>query len=496
LGLLIIWTNAFLFAQTINVLTLQFIFMLILGSFCLLGARFGVLYAIASTMPVILHLLSGQHIRIPGIAPNELASPGYEIIVVLNFVTIVTAHYLFLQAFISTIKEKDVLNKQLQTAAEEAIRAAQSKTEFLSTMTHELRTPLNSVIGISELLLLDTHSQEQNDSLRILKFSAVNLYSLINNILDFNKLGIDKLDLDFIPVRLDDLVQDTCLGLRFQAEQKGIGFFLEMDEAIRGRQIITDPTRITQLIYNLAGNAIKFTEKGRVSVRLEVLCEELEEMQIRFSVQDTGIGIRADQKEAIFDSFSQASASIARNFGGTGLGLSIVKRLLILFNSRIQLESTPGSGSLFWFDITVKLQQGQLDVPPESQEPDYNLAGLKILVAEDNQMNRLLLLKILSRWNNKPDFALNGQEAVDMVRVNEYDVLLMDLHMPVLDGYGASKAIRAMADPLKSKLQIIALTASVSDNLSRKIREAGMDDYLPKPFKIKELYQKLQLVVG
>lgn len=495
LGLLIIWTNIFLFAQTINILTLQFIFMLILGSFCLLGARFGIAYAAGATMPIILQLTAGQHIRIPGIAPGELASPGYEIIVVLNFITIVIGQYLFLEAFKSTINEKEALNQQLQIAAEGALRAADSKTEFLSTMTHELRTPLNSVIGISQLLQQDSHSPAQEENLQILKFSAVNLYSLINNILDFNKLGIDKLDLEYIPVRLDDLIQDTCLGLRFQAEQKGLDFVLEVDKELVGKFVLTDPTRVTQVIYNLAGNAIKFTDQGRVSVRLEVLNQAQEELQIRFSVQDTGIGIRDDQKEVIFDSFSQASASTARNFGGTGLGLAIVKRLLLLFNSRIQMESTPGTGSRFWFDLNLKKQQGAINLQPDPEEHDYNLAGLKILVAEDNQMNRLLLLKILSRWNNKPDFAFNGQEAIDKVNENEYHVVLMDLQMPVLDGYSASRAIREMADPLKSKIQIIALTASVSDNLSRKIVAAGMDDYLTKPFKISELYQKLQKTI-
>jgi two-component system, sensor histidine kinase len=494
LGLFIIWSNAFLFAQAINILTMQFIFMLILASFYLLSTRSGIIYTTAATLPVILHLLVGHRLGFSGLLANELASPGYEILVVLNFTTILLCHYLFQKAFKANIAEKETLNKALQLAVEEANRAADSKSEFLSTMTHELRTPLNAVIGISQLLLQDSHSREQEEGLRILKFSAVNLYSLINNILDFNKLGSDKLHLENIPVHLDDLMKDTCLGLRFQAEQKKIEFVLEIDEAIKGRLLITDPTRITQVIYNLAGNAIKFTEQGSVSISLKVLSVDQDGFAIRFAVTDTGIGISPDQQEAIFESFTQASASTARNFGGTGLGLPIVKRLLVLFDSTIQLQSAPGTGSTFHFDITLTQheERGITELPPVSVEADFNLTGLKILVAEDNHMNRLLLTKIFSRWNNTPEFAVNGQEAIDKVALYQYDVVLMDLHMPLVDGFEATDAIRAMVDPVKAGIQIIAVTASVSDNMYQKIRAAGMDDYLYKPFQVNDLYSKLK----
>jgi two-component system, sensor histidine kinase len=493
LGLFLIWSNVFLFAQSINILTLQFVFMLILGSFCLMNPRFGIIYAIAATLPVILHLIFGQRLQFEGISPDELAAPGYEIMVVLNFVTIVICHYLFQQSFKSNIKEKEALNDQLQLAVKEANLAAESKSEFLSTMTHELRTPLNSVIGISQLLLQDSHSREQEVSLQILKVSAENLYSLINNILDFNKLGSEKLELEEIPVALDDLVREVCLGLRFQAEQKEIDFLLHIDEAIN-RGIMTDPTRITQIIYNLAGNAIKFTEQGTVSVALNVLAADDQLLKVRFSVIDTGVGISADRQEAIFESFTQASVSTARNFGGTGLGLAIVKRLLLLFDSSIQIESALGAGSKFYFDISFKLRQRPADSFTERPQADPDLSDLKILVAEDNHMNRLLLVKVFARWNNKPEFAVNGQEAIDKVSSNPYDVVLMDLHMPLVDGFDAARAIRAMADPQRSGVRIIALTASVSDNLGYKIKEAGMDDFLYKPFRLNDLYLKLKWV--
>lgn len=494
LGLLVVATNVFLFAQNINALTLQFVFMLILGSFYLLGIRFGIIYSIAAILPIALHLIFNSQMRFAGIQPNELASPGYEIIGILNFVNIIICHYLLLQAFRSNIEEKETLNQQLLMAVQEANQAAESKLDFLSTMTHELRTPLNSVIGISQLMLQDAHSKEQEVSLQILKFSAENLYSLINNILDFNKLGSEKLNLENIPVELAGLVGEICLGFQFQARQKDVDFLLDIDPTLADQWIVTDPTRITQIIYNLAGNAIKFTDQGSVAVTLKVSHIDDQTLTIRFSVADTGIGISADKQEAIFDSFTQASASTARNFGGTGLGLAIVKRLLSLFDSSILLESTPGAGSRFYFDISFKRYQPSDNFAASQGEDDFDLQGLKILVAEDNPMNRLLLVKVFDRWNNKPEFAVNGQEAIDQVSLNTYDVILMDLHMPIVDGFEATRVIRNMADPMKSKIKIIALTASVSHNLSDKIIEAGMDDFLYKPFKLNDLYMKMKTI--
>lgn len=490
-GLFIIWSNVFIYAQSINIATLQFVFMLILSSFYLLNKKYGLIYSFLGTLPVVFYLLENG-IKLTTGLPNELASPGFEIIVILNFITIIITHYLFQEAFVANISEKEALNKQLQLAVEEANQAAKSKSDFLSTMSHELRTPLNSVIGISELLLIDSKTEEQTENLKILQFSAANLHSLINDILDFNKLGSDKLDLEAIPVNLYELINDTCSGLRFQANKKGIDLNLGVDEVVKDQIVITDPTRISQIIYNLAGNAIKFTEKGSVSVSLKVLGGNDDTIIIRFSILDTGIGINPDKQESIFEPFVQASSSTTRNFGGTGLGLAIVKRLLLLFESNIKLESTPGFGSTFFFDISFKVDKEHGDALSRGQQADYDLSGLRILVAEDNPMNRLLLTKVFSKWKNEPAFAFDGREAIEKVKTCTYDVVLMDLHMPLVDGYEAAKAIRAIPDPVKSKVPIIALTASVSSNVYEKVKKAGMDDYILKPFKLKELYRKLK----
>jgi CheY-like chemotaxis protein len=282
------------------------------------------------------------------------------------------------------------------------------------------------------------------------------------------------------------------MGLKFQAKQKKIDYNLEIDEEIKNYHVLSDPTRISQIIYNLVGNAIKFTEKGGVDVRLALLDESEEAVSVRLSVRDTGLGISDDQKEAIFQPFTQASSSITRNYGGTGLGLAIVKSLLKLFNSAMELESQPQKGSTFSFNLSLKLDTEHQQTESQDVEDHFDLDGMRILVAEDNAMNRILLTKIFSNWNCRPSFALNGKEAIEKLSSENFDVVLMDIHMPVMDGYEAVRIIRSSQDTQKSNLPIIALTASVSGNLPEKITSVGMDGFVSKPFKLKDLYDKIK----
>lgn len=496
IGLFIIWSNVFISAQNINILTLQFLFMLILCSFYLLGNRLGIFYSLLGTIPILISMVFGTKLFSGSVSPDVLESPGFEIIAILNFVTIIIAHYLFQQAFINNIAEKETLNAKLQVAVEDANLAAKSKSDFLSTMSHELRTPLNSVIGMTDLLLDDINENDRLENLRILKFSAVSLHSLINDILDFNKLGSEKIGLEDLSVDLNLLICDICSGLRFQAQEKGINLILKIDEQIKDKLLITDPTRLTQIIYNLVGNAIKFTAQGSVSIYLDVVNVDCDSIDIKFSVIDTGIGISSQEQEIIFEPFIQASSSTTRKFGGTGLGLSIVKQLLLLFNSSIEVESEAGEGSKFFFQISFKLNRQPFDEKLTKVSPYYDLSTLRILIVEDNSMNRLLLKKVLYNWKNEPDFAVNGKEAIDCASSKVYDVILMDIHMPIIDGYEAARAIRNIAGYDISKTCIIAFTASVSDNLYDKIKDAGMDDYICKPFNNQELYKKLKEVAS
>ncbi|MFA6946021.1 MAG: ATP-binding protein, partial [Pedobacter sp.] len=441
MGLVLVLSILFNFAKNLNLLSLQFIFMIILSSFYLINRNFGIMYSILAIIPAIIYLLGGESIRLTGIVPNALGSPAYEITVVLNFVTIVIAHYLFHQALSNSVTEKELLNEQFKIAVDEANRAAQSKSDFLSTMSHELRTPLNSVIGMAELLKEEFQSPEQKENLNILNFSAVSLHTLINDILDFNKLGSEKLQLEKVSVNLYHLLNDICSGLRIQAREKGLDLNLNIDPEIKNTPVLTDPTRISQIIYNLAGNAVKFTAEGNITVELKVNSEDDKNLSIGFSVSDTGIGISKEKQALIFEPFIQASTSTTRNYGGTGLGLAIVRRLLNLFNSVIQVESSESEGSKFWFEITFEKDLKPVIVIDEQNETGYDLGNLKVLIVEDNPINSLLLKKIFEKWHNVPDFAKDGYEALAKVAVHSYDLALMDIHMPLLDGYETARQI-------------------------------------------------------
>lgn len=491
-GIILVFFILFFLSKNVNVIILQLISMIMLSSFFLLGRTYGIIYSIIVFSPILFLILIGEdHAFVQ--STDRLNYISFQITAFLNFVTIVIWHYLYHEAYERNIFEKELLNKKLILAVKEANIGAHSKSDFLSTMSHELRTPLNSVIGMSELLIEKSNNPEQEENLKILNFSATILHSLINDILDFNKLGSDKLYLESIGVNLYTLLNDICSGLQLQAKEKGLYLDLEVDDEIKHSNVCTDPTRISQIIYNLAGNAIKFTSEGSVIIKVKAHQRDNDSIKIRFSVIDTGIGINKEQQEAIFEPFTQASSSTTRMYGGTGLGLAIVKRLLTLFNSKINLESTVGVGSSFWFDISFKRDKEPLSNSLDIIGNSIDIKDLEILVVEDNPINSLLLKKIFQKWNNIPDFTKDGIEAFEKYKSKNYDLILMDVHMPLLDGYETSKLIRSLPDINKSKVPIIALTASVSINLKEKIREAGMDDYLSKPYNSKEL---LKMLIG
>lgn len=492
LGFFLVVAILFWYAKTINFMALQSVFMMILSGFYLLNSRYGIFYSIVAVIPVFLFMIINGNLQNLNNTPEGLGSPAYEIIVFLNFITIILGHNMFYQALSRNVKEKQLLNEKLLVAVQEANIAAQSKSDFLSTMSHELRTPLNSVIGMAELLSEELTSPEREENLTILNFSAASLHTLINDILDFNKLGSEKLFLESIAVNLHSLIQNICSGLRIQAKEKGLELILDMDKEIELISISTDPTRISQILFNLTGNAIKFTRTGSVRIEVRLISKDDHKVNIRFTISDTGIGINKEKMEAIFEPFTQASTSTTRNYGGTGLGLAIVKRLLALFESNVNLESVEGKGSKFWFDISFNRIIQALENDSSVKEQIVDLSNLKILVVEDNPVNSLLLKKIFQKWNNLPDFARDGYEALINVAANNYDLILMDIHMPLLDGYETSMQIRQLDDKKKAMVQIIALTASVSSNLNEKIKAAGMNHYLSKPYNPKELYAKVR----
>lgn len=491
-GVLVVWTNIFVYAHKINLVTVQFVYMIALSSFFVLGSRYGIFYAVTGILPIVLFLFfhGNGGIYAPG-APQEFVSPGFEIIVILNFISLVVSHYLFFEAINVNISEKEKLNRQLQSSIAEANELAESKSNFLSTMSHELRTPLNSVVGISELLLEDKPEERQKENLTILQFSALDLLSLINNILDFNKIDSDKLTLEQVPVRPAEFMLNICAVLRIKAANKHLQLLLEMDEGLKKMNVITDPIRLSQVMYNLIGNAIKFTEKGSVTVKLSLVTKTESEAAVLFSIADTGIGIHPDKHEQIFELFTQAESHLTRKHEGTGLGLAIVKKILALFGSRIELESSQGRGSRFFFTIpfVIAAEDAGTNTPTAGEKAD--LSHLRILIAEDNDVNRMILMKQMDKLNVKPVIVENGEDAYEAFIAGDFDLIFLDLHMPVSDGYQAIKQIRALPAP-KGDVHIIAFTASVTEQ--QKIIDAGFDDYLYKPVNMSDLREKLEKI--
>jgi signal transduction histidine kinase/ActR/RegA family two-component response regulator len=494
MSLVTIWSNLFAYVQAINIFTIQLIFLATLVSYYLVGGIQAACYSAMAILPAIYYLLARHtvfaHINM---ASEEVSSTASDAVVILNFASFLFIHYLYYRAFHKNLREKEALNLQLQSNVIELNALAESRSLFLSTMSHELRTPLNGVIGMA-YLLKDTALEEQKDKLNILEFSANNLLSVINDVLDYNKSELGKIELEAVPVGLSELFKKIHSGLELRAAEKHLDLVLEIDERLENIWVITDPTRLTQIIFNLAGNAIKFTDEGMVKIKV-VLHELLgNSATFHFYVSDTGIGIAEERQQAIFDPFTQASSDTTRKYGGTGLGLAIVKRLLSLFDSTIGLESHSGKGSVFKFPLTLPLCETQLKAVAEQKAETTYLKGLKLLIVEDNRINVLLLEKLLSKWEVETVIAWNGQEAIDQLQLQYFDCILMDIHMPVMDGYTATTSIRALADQLKANVPIIAITASVSDQLYAKIKMVGMQDYVHKPFQPKQLFDKLKLI--
>lgn len=375
----------------------------------------------------------------------------------------------------------------LELAKRTAEKAAKSRSDFLSMISHEIRTPLNAVIGLTNYLISDNPKEEHEEDLQTLKFSAEHLHVLINDVLDYSKLDAGKIEFELRDVNIYELTGNIIKALEGKAKEKGIYLQLSIDKDIP-KVIIVDGLRLSQILTNLIGNAIKFTSKGGVTLSLGIVTQTMSKVSIKFMVEDTGIGIPKEKKQTIFESFSQASTSTTREFGGTGLGLSITKRILDLQNIKINLFSQEGKGSKFYFTQNFEISQNQENTAKAIVISKDALAEKSILLVEDNPVNVMVAKRFLSKWKIIVDVAENGREAIEKTTSSKYDLILMDLQMPIMDGYDASSELRRQG----LKIPIIALTASVMLDVGDKVFSSGMNDYITKPFDPDDLYNKIK----
>ncbi|TGM09630.1 response regulator [Leptospira barantonii] len=388
-----------------------------------------------------------------------------------------------------------LLNQALKEKSEIAEQENLAKTVFMSNISHEIRTPMTGILGITELLLQTSLAPDQKDSLELIQRSGDNLLKIINHLLDFSKADTGKIELESIPFSMEKLLRDLTALLHVEAEKNENELKIEIPsdfpETLNG-----DPVRIGQIFTNLVSNATKFTKEGTVEIGFHILEKKNQSVRFRTWVSDTGIGIPASKLNSVFEPFVQSDISITRNFGGTGLGLSIAKKLVELMGGKIQVESQPGIGTRFWFEIRLEIPTSEktetIENSPsnETTSEQSDFSELKVLIVEDNPINQKLLGRILKKKNIEPSLVEDGMEAVEKVKRSHYDLIFMDINMPGIDGLSATEIIRKF--PKGKSVRIVGLTANAAPEIQDVAVQRGMDSLLTKPYNVSQIEEILR----
>ena len=425
---------------------------------------------------------------------QEKAGKFSKLINILSIALITILSLLSLSLYKNNIirnKSNELLrekNMELEEAKERIEKASKARAEFLSTVSHELRTPLNAINGITHILLEEKPKANQIEYLKSLKFSGNYLLTYINDILEINRIESNNIEIERINFDIRELLQNIRNSLKEQASQNNNEFLLDIDDDVP-QILIGDPTKLSQIFINLINNALKFTQNGKIVVSANLTSKEDDNCKISFKVKDTGIGIPLEKQQSIFDSFSQGSVEINRKYGGTGLGLTIVKRLVALMNGKINVKSEVGVGSTFYFDLGFKIGEEIITKNVNEIMDEKVFINKRILLVEDNKINQMITKKILEKKRMIAELCETGEDAIDMMRKNKYDLVLMDVHLPGINGTIATEEIRKF----DNVTPIIALTAISLNENREMLMSFGMTDVITKPFNPDNFYKIIEI---